>query len=176
MTTEQKWALGGLGAGLVVGGLLTYALMSSEQAGEDDRPPIIVRGGSINFEVEAATRTHPPTWEEDPPFWKLTQPNGRPVASATATVQGAPPNCNNLSGRVFFFTYQENDETNEFVLVASGPEPRVLPTAQMTASGGRLTYGVNGQGRITRMRVPPSRNPCVFPPNSNPEIKLTFSY
>lgn len=159
--------------------VVTAACSAEKMVEEEDRPPIIVRGGSIIFETKV-TREHPNPldWTEDPPFWMPVQPNGKPVTGATAVVTGGQGNCNNLSGRLFVVTFSDGSDEETFNIVTAGREPKVLGTGELRPGSASkwIEYGTSGQGHISRLRVPPSRQPCNFTPNSNARIELTFTY
>jgi hypothetical protein len=165
-TKKFGYAVGGL----IVGGLLAYAaLQTMDRAEDEDRPPIIVRGGSIIFQSgdpessDSDERPGKPWLQDGAGDWQPDQPSGKkskwfsiairgavqcPALSMTKEVTVTYTAADNTESR-FTFTFKERPTSTR------SPAPAIRGTGLTVDNSGAnqtLTYGTAGQGRISRVQ------------------------
>lgn len=156
------------GALYVAGSLL---LQSDD---DEDRPPIIVKNGSMTVEVDDA---HP--WRKDliGRQWKPEHSNGRKVDRFDVSFTDAPE-CTAMSGSEVSITYTEaNGEVRVFTFTRKKKhgigkrEPKFESPVDMVEGNpqSRLTYPVNG--RITSVVVS-NGQACSMPAQGNPTVTV----
>ena len=158
-------------AGLIVGGLLVYGALSSTRADDEERPPIIVRGGSLIFESGDATSTDPAEktgkpWTQVGSDWQPDHGNGNKTKWFSVELRGGNPSlCPGLSmTKQLTIVYQASSGGAETSFVLStkprpagskAPAPAISGsglTASNTGQNPTLTYGTPGQGSIARIQ------------------------
>ena len=149
-----------------------YAVGSGTRIGDEDRPPIIVKNGSIQFETSRG-------WADDGGAWKPDHNEGKPVREFVAAISNAIDSsgnpCPRLSGVQFIITYALSEASStDFHVILAGREPKI-PKGLLNHSGNSLTYGTAGAGRIGAIRALPTQATCTFASN-NGEISIGFSY
>lgn len=153
--------------GMVIGaiaGWLAHALL--RRPGDEDRPPIIVRGGSISFDTDVG-------WTDDGADWKPYHPDGRPVRELVAFIRKTGgPDCagRELRGRALHFQH-----VHRFMVTISGGEPRVNPKGLLmrdkTTTRVRFENGPAALGEVKAL--PSSRTDWVA---EDEEVCICFDY
>lgn len=164
-----------------VGGI-TWVI--AQGAGEEDRPAMIVRNGSVIFTNNAATTGGQPlgwlyaagvTFTPD-------QSNGKPVLNADAAVykdrQGQQQEvitCELKAGSRFTIRYREGADTEEIHVITNGPRPLVFPNDLLSRSTDRkqLKRG-SGNGAILVWMNNDRTTTCAVP--TNHELRITFNH
>ena len=148
--------------------------------GGNDRPPIIVRDGSIIFDGGEPSRSKP--WSRDTFLgeWKPDHPDGPPVKEFRVTFAGMTPpaGCSSpLTGAAVLVDYSIADGNGSRVDATFNvhirkknlfgkPEPKIDPAgaslAQLPASSAppAIFYGQTVAGWISRVEV--GGTPCAF--------------
>jgi hypothetical protein len=144
---------------------------------EEDRPAMIVRNGSIIFEIQnndgsASTLK----WDfADGIAFKTSQQNGKRVISADATVTNGSGQCDLKGGKRFTLTYKEGNDSEDIHLIAAGQEPKIFPNDVLTrsTSGMQLTRGADGSGVIS-VRMDNQKGQCTL--GKTGQIKFKFNH
>lgn len=151
-----------------MGGLLVLGAVTLLDHHEDEeRPPIIVKNGSLIFESGDSKSEDPEEktgkpWHEVGNEWQPDHPEGKKVKWFSVGVQG-PGGCPALAmTKQVTVTYKNADGTEtDFVIKMSprGPGGTDSPaiaggtlTANNSIANPTLTYGTAGQGAISRVR------------------------
>jgi hypothetical protein len=184
---------------VAVGGAILVAAVGiglvMMQGGNDDRPPIIVRNGSLIF--DGGEPTHPEKWKEwsKDAFlgeWKPKHDDGNPVQRFQVTFEGltSTSSCSSttvLTGEDVRIEYSNptGTETTRIRLrirkkdVFGKPEPKIAPGSvtltSAPASGSTpptLTYADNAQGWISKVTV--SGTECSFNQPTSEAARTAF--
>lgn len=124
--------LGGLGVGVGLGAV-GYALLSTKFLAEDDRPPIIVRGGSLIFQNGVGNIDGKP-WEKrtSRKDWQMKHGAGKPTAGFLVIIPGGSGNCGPAYVESLSFDYELGKGSTTFELVTRGegitgkPAPTII--------------------------------------------------
>jgi hypothetical protein len=166
VTTETKARIGfGLG-GLLLGGLILYGILGLFSRAEDeDRPPIIVRGGSIIFQSgdpgsdDTDERDGRP-WAKYGGDWQPDHPRGKGMKWMSVRVLGSSCPVLSMTRRITL-TYRASDGTEtEFVIspkprpMSGTPAPAITGPLEIGDTGDNptLVFGTPDEGRISRIR------------------------
>jgi hypothetical protein len=180
---KRKKVLAGALAALLLGGLGVVAYSRNAEAsgapmlaGDEDRPPIIVKGGSLTFESGTAKRLGKPWKKVDPASkknWDQDHGNGKNVALFQLYFLGGTEGtraCTPQSGTEFTVNYDhDNDGKNSRPYVVSinqtGPDKGPMISSDFldqdqsdatklvaTPSTGRLLNVTIGTSTCTRPR------------------------
>lgn len=120
-----------------------YFFVSAFSAG--DRPPIIVKGGSVLIENQPLKgKSTGPGWSDDGSDWKLDQQDGVDVSAyLVGVVAGVSGSCEDLRGETVVI--QHNGSGPQLTFRIADDQPKVGPKGQLTpeTSGGlkRLRFG-----------------------------------
>ena len=153
-----------LSAGLLIGAGL-YILIKKLFFSFGERPPIIVRGGSIVFETEDG-------WVDDGDHWRPRRPNAPPPGRMVGTLEDAGE-CLTIRGRRFDITYVEGTLPKRFTVKLAGVDPRITPKHDLRRNGQReLHHGTSGRGRITQIEA--RQDTSAEPGSSTPHQTCTF--
>jgi hypothetical protein len=167
VTENARTAIVSFLLGVSIGAVAYYAYDKVSRDDDEERPPIIVKNGSIQFDTEVG-------WAPDGGNWKPDQPYGRHVKELIATISGADGSCPELRGVHLIVTYALSDiSSRDFHIVLGGDEPMVQPAALLTHAANLLTYGTPKEGRISRIEALPSKQACTF---STDEGVITVNY
>lgn len=151
--TRIVYAVGGL----ILGGLLAFGAMRYFASAEDEeRPPIIVKGGSLIFQSERA-------WQQVGGDWQPDQKNGRRTNGFSVSIQGPDTTCPLLSTtKELTLTFRDANGTEREFRISRKPRPGSGTDAPAvtgpdlivdnSASSPTLTYGTHDQGAIIRVR------------------------
>jgi hypothetical protein len=153
VTDRTRVAITWFAFGAVAAGILTFAaykLMSDE-----DRPPIVVKGGSIIFEMHPLPgQPTSPNWVDDGngQNWKPDHPAGTKVAKFIVSVINPDGQCSRLEGNAVQLSHSAgNDKLHVNV---GGQEPNVGPKAKLTADNGAALRTLRfADGDLTAVRV-----------------------
>lgn len=110
-----------------------------------DRPPIIVKGGSVLIENQPFKgKSTGPGWADDGSDWKSDQQNAVDVSKyLVGVVGGISGSCEDLEGQTVEIEHDGSGSTLKFRV--TGNQPKVGPKGQLTpeTSGGlkRLRFG-----------------------------------
>jgi hypothetical protein len=159
-STKFAYALGGV----VIGGLLVLAYEALKPQDDDERPPIIVRNGSLKFLTDVG-------WKPDGGNWEPDQPRAKRVKEMIATIKNSDGSCGPLRGVQFTVTF----EGEEFRIILGHGAPLVSPRSLLTRDGQFLTHGRDGSGSISKIKAVPSMQECTFSTRTD-EISIDFSY
>jgi hypothetical protein len=165
-TKVTYFAAGAIAAGLIAGALWTL----TTEADDEERPPIIVRGGSLIFEGGDANSSDPAEqkgkpWTQVGSDWQPDHPHGIPVTKFTLALRGGNAQlCPALERtRDVAVTYKAPDGTESTFNITTKPRPgsggKPAPTIvgsglspSGTSANPQLTFGISGQGEITHVR------------------------
>lgn len=150
-------------------GGLALAACTTAYYNDEDRPPIVVKNGSIIFENDrdwvGATRT-----------WRLNQPRGKQVT--TYDVSFKYVTCASTSGNVVTITRTTaGGQTQTYQLIRTGgsrPEPLLNAPVDMDANNVPIRKTLTSRdsgGAITEVKVAGGAT-CTVPPGSMPEIEI----
>jgi hypothetical protein len=165
---------------------------------DDDRPPIIVRGGSIYFQGGVPESTNPVEccndWQRDHigEQWKPKPDDKSGVRALAVTVTGVAPGActvNNAESDEVLIDYYANNETTRFRVYLKAKfgfphfgriEPKIdFPKAPKYTPGiptdprnkaGRLEFGKDGEGWISGLSVAGQR--CDFVEAHKPTLVI----
>lgn len=118
-----------------------------------ERPPIIVKNGSIEFESAPIGRQ--PGWVEDgSDHWIPDQPdaddiNGLKVSLFRGTATGSWP----VEAREIKLVYREKGGDAEFTVKENGKKPRVKKKHGLNRVGKKLKFGSDHSGRIVSLHA-----------------------
>ena len=105
MTSRTKTAIGI--AALTALAALGFWILNLLMVGDEDRPPIIVRGGSLEF--ENGTDDRPGfDWEHSPLGFRMKHDQGRAIGKFQLYFTGGAGNCNRRAVTDFTVIYAEN--------------------------------------------------------------------
>jgi hypothetical protein len=153
-----------------IGGLILWKKLNPFRRDEDERPPIRVRGGSIQFQNDYG-------WHEHGGEWKTRQSGAKPVRYFTVTVNGEP--CGISKGPQLNITYETTTGKEEvFKVVHRGGDPRILPGGLLKQDDfhfDAIVHDPGGKGRVTKISAPPNpQNECEL--SGNPYIVIGYEY
>ena len=138
-------------AGFAVAGLVGLCFRFLMHKSDDDRPPILVRDGSVHIEqTPAKGEADVPEWRDDGDRWRSYHPSGQEITGFLVSVTDpASGNCEKLTGntvRIF------RDSSPPIHFVAANGEPKVGPKGILAKdpSIGRL---LKASGRATQVQV-----------------------
>lgn len=155
--------------GIVLGGLLVYGALRAGRGDEDeDRPPIIVKGGSLIFESGDADSSDPgektgKAWVQHNNDWQPNQKKGKKVKWLVVGLPtGDQATCPALSmTKDIVVTYTTTaGAASSFTITrkarpgGGGPATAISGTGLMqggTAGNPRLIYDQNGGGTISKV-------------------------
>ena len=163
--SENATRAGIAAAGLIGGALLGYAVGS--RAADDDRPPIIVKGGSLIFQSgdpnssEQEEKQGKP-WKQVGNDWQPDHDDGKKTTWFSVAISGGSGSCPTLSmTREVRFVYadaQGNETTFALRTKPRGPNKPNAPaiegsglTTGGTSANPQLIYGTAGQGTFKRV-------------------------
>jgi hypothetical protein len=163
VNNKTKSGLLGFSVGLFAG-IVVYKLL--RKFGFAERPPIIIKNGSIDFITASGWDVDGDDYEQ-----KATPRATKMIAWLTNS-----KNCSSLETRNMFkieFADSSNTEgsVNFHVKLKQGGV-RVGPKGQLRKSGNTLSHGTAGAGHITRISAPGGAD-CEFADHTG-EIKITF--
>ena len=164
MKESTRWGVAGMLLGGVGGWLLHRVLGWFTHV---NRPPIIVRGGSIEFETTVG-------WDDDGD-WRPNHPQGKDVEYFLVTVTGPTP-CTLMKSKHLTITYRVGARDETFRLTLKHGEPRIGPKGLLRKNGRRLHHGDSGAGHISDIRVVGHPNEVCSFTKSPDEIKIDFEY
>jgi hypothetical protein len=162
-TKVAYFTAGALAAGLIVGAVS----LLTPTAEDEERPPIIVRGGSLIFQDGDPNGSGEPggvDWIQVGNDYQPNQPNGIRVSKFTVQLRGGTPGqCPAVERtREFTVTYKEGENAPVTFRVftkgrpggSGGPAPTVGGTDLQIDQANRklLSYGQHGKGDITRIQ------------------------
>ena len=153
-------------AGALIAGLVAAAVFSRILSGDDEeRPPIIVRGGSLIFQSGDAG-TQGKSWMPVGSDWQPDHLRGVPVSMFTVRIQGggsiaACPSMERT--REIAVTYAEGGQSSVFRFqIKPRPHGSGKPAPAIVGSGLRseaatpgnpqIVFGEHGKGEITRVQ------------------------
>jgi hypothetical protein len=165
------------GAALIAGAVILVGL-----ADDEERPPIVVKHGSIVMEVADLAGKPRRPWAKDliGRQWKPKQPKGKDVVTFDVVVTGADGTCNPMSGDEITVDYVETaGQTRTFRFYRQRfagfgkHEPKVDSPVDLTVDNStvpRLMYSADGKIR----KVTVGGQSCNFPDStSDRSITLT---
>jgi hypothetical protein len=174
--TKLLYALGGT----AVGALGAYLLLHKGDEDQEDRPPILVRDGSLVFE-SGDPQSHDPTektgkaWIDDGEDWQPEHPEGKGtkwfVVEITSTDSSRP---SLLMAKKIEIIYEDN---SRFVIEAKrrikggGRAPTISgPLLQKsgTQANPQLIYDAMGHGKISKIMFTPRTGPKLEYPSVTP--------
>jgi hypothetical protein len=162
---RKAWSL----IGMALGGALGWIahLIFGKRIGDDDRPPIIVRGGSITFE-------HDRGWAEHGGNWRPDHDTGKPVKELVAYIRpyGTKEEC---TGRELRGTRLDFEYASTFRILIAGREPMVAPRGLLTrdSSYKRVGYAKGPKALGTLRAWPSGRTDTVA---ETEEVCVCFQY
>ena len=89
MTEKTKWGLAGLAAGALITGAVIYTAVIRDN---EDRPPMVVKGGSLIFQSGVNSSNPGKTWHNDPNAqseWQMNHPAGKPTNAFSVMLTGS---------------------------------------------------------------------------------------
>ena len=112
MSPETKVRLGFAAGGLLAGGLLLYATLQYLQPPDDeDRPPIIVRGGSLEFESGTVNRPGR-NWKTGSVGFQMIHDRGKPVSRFQVYFEGGTGLCTPVTVADFTISFDHDGQGN----------------------------------------------------------------
>jgi hypothetical protein len=145
--------------------------------GNEDRPPIIVREGSIVFEHKVINGKQL-DWDDSQSDWTPKQPNGKRIDFIRATiVKGGSSGCpKTIESRAIEITFSTGSKSETFTVFEAGKKPKIRPKGLLTRDSSRkkLTHGPTGGGSITRIRARQGGLECEL--SGAVEIEIDFVY
>jgi len=153
-------------AGALIAGVIVSALLRIQGSGDDEeRPPIIVRGGSLIFQSGDAG-TLGKSWMPVGSDWQPDHLKGVPVSMFTVKIQGGGgiATCPSMERtREIAVTYTEGGQSSVFRLqIKPRPHGSGKPAPAIVGSGLRgepattgnpqIVFGEHGKGEITRVQ------------------------
>ena len=177
-TTGTKIAY--LTAGAVIGGVLVGGALSTlgTSADDEERPPIIVKGGSIIFESGDRNSNKPKEkkgkkWAPTGSDWQPDQTHGIPVSDLTIAIRGGNPGSCPVLDRVpgnppsapaeITVTYKVGQTESSFKITTTPQKnnlnkyvPTIVGTGMRqendTTDNPQLVFGNHGEGEISRVQ------------------------
>ena len=166
--------------GALIGGLLVGGVLSTIGSGGDDeeRPPIIVRGGSIVFESGDKNTTKPKEkkgkkWTPAGNDWQPDQAHGIPVSDLTIAIrggnQGSCPALDRVPGNPpaapaeITVTYRVGQTESSFKITTTPQKNNLnkyvttivgtgMRQENDTTDNPQLVFGNHGEGEISRVQ------------------------
>ena len=148
MRERVAWTFIGTVLG-AIGGWLAHAFLR-RPLGDEERPPIIVRGGSIEFETEKG-------WTEAGHEWKPDHFEGKPVEEFIVYIKRS--GVTGCSGRTLRGTIVRFQHVQPFMVIITGEEPRVTPRGLLERDRTLKRVKFNaGSGPLGEIRVNPGNH------------------
>jgi hypothetical protein len=159
--------------GIAIGAILGAAVMYLRRL-RADRPPIIVKNGSITFENHGKVIG----WAGDGQSWTPDQSNGDDVTGLYAEVlAGGGKNCvSPLFGTSLNIEFDDGAGTpRTFTVFIAGKKPKIRPGGLLSkdGTGKQLRHGQSGLGRIARISAP-NGDACSFS-QADAVIRISFT-
>ena len=151
MTETQKTAATWAAVGLVVGGLALFAY-NRLMAEDDDRPPIIVRGGSLYFESVTTKRQPARVWTEvnnSKKEWRVVQSKGKKVTFYQVYFEGGSGACAPIESAQVVVNSREKQFT---VTIAEG-RPTVTSDQEMEVSNNDTRLIADPDGMLSSVVI-----------------------
>ena len=154
--TKAKYVLAGALLALLTGGILIMAAYALDWWGLDDRPPIIVKNGSVVIENQPFKgKSTGPGWTDDGQDWNSDQQNANDVDKyVVGVVGGVSGTCEDLEGKNIVIDHSGSGAPLTFKV--AGKQPKIGPRGQLmpdTSYGlKRLKFG-NADVRPTKVSV-----------------------
>lgn len=144
----------------------------------EDRPPIIVREGSITFEHKIV-KGKQLDWDGQQNHWTPKQPNGKKVDFLVARVlEGGSSECPSvIESESLEITYSTGLKTEKFWVFLAGGKPMLRPKGLLSRDSQnpkKLTHGVPGSGNITNIRPQQGGLECNL--SSEAVIEIGYAY
>ena len=145
-------------------------------AGNEDRPPIIVRGGSLVIQSGDPKSSNPnhkkgKPWLKDGAHWKQEHDNGKDVKTYSVSFQGGGGSCSPAFATEVRVTYQPKSGDKVVILIGradkSGPEkekePRIVSAKELVVdnSTDQPTLTLQLEGEIVSISA--GGNVCTNP-------------
>lgn len=165
MRKRIAWSFIGLALG-AIGGWFAHTLRR-KRIGDEDRPPIIVRGGSIEFETECG-------WDDAGGDWRPYHNEGRPVRQFIAHIR--PVGQTECAGRELRGTILHFEHVHRFHVIITGREPMIGPRGYLRrpTSYHRTVKYSGGAGPLGEIRALPSNTTDWV--GEGEEVCISFEY
>jgi len=134
-------------------------------ADDEERPPIIVRGGSVTFESSEDLTTKPKKWKQVKKDWQPDQKHGIPVASFAVAIDPVTVSCpsSDITHELLVIYTDENNKPSTFLISTrprdgkkGPPAPAIVTDQELTldnaANHPTLTYGTAQTGSISEVK------------------------
>ena len=145
--------------------LATLGPLQKVLSGEDEeRPPIIVRGGSVIFESGEGAKKGK-KWKKVNDDWQPDHGNGIPVNKFRVAIQGSDAECPPLQlTRELSITYTDEQGVSSIFFITTkarngngSPAPTIVTDQKLDDLGNsgdypKLTYGTDKNGSITHVK------------------------
>ena len=144
--------------------LATLGPLQKVLSGEDEeRPPIIVRGGSVIFESGEGAKKGK-KWKKVNDDWQPDHGNGIPVNKFTVAIQGSDTECPPLQvTHDLSITYTDEQGVSSTFFITTkarngngSPAPAIVTDQELTLDNSgdypKLTYGTAQKGSITHVK------------------------
>ena len=89
MTEKTKWGLAGLAAGALITGAVIYTAVIRDN---EDRPPMVVKGGSLIFQSGVNSANPGKQWQKNPNAqneWQMNHSAGKPTNAFSVMMTGS---------------------------------------------------------------------------------------
>lgn len=172
--TKAKYLFTGMFIGVLFRRIVRFLI---DKRANEDRPPIIVREGSIVFEHKAVQGKQL-EWDDSEPHWTPKQPNGRKIDFLRATItKGGSSACPTMiESKAIEITFATSSKSETFDVFVAGKKPKIGPKGLLARDSSRkkLTHGPTGSGSITRIRPKQGGLECEL--SGVVEIEIDFAY
>jgi len=172
--------------GLLLGAFVTLTvaaffpnILDKIFGGEDeDRPPIIVKNGSLIFQSGKPPDDGKPWYEAAPSVWMQVHEKGKPITSYQVVFTGGSGDCSTKFAPMFTVWFDPDGEEGnaEEISYTVSRRPRTAhgtdaPSIQGSqtlkvdnaAQDPQLVYGEPGKGRISKVEGPGASWSCAKP-------------
>jgi hypothetical protein len=150
VTEQTKWGLGGLTVGLVTGALIMTAVVREEE----DRPPMVVRGGSLIFQNGIPNSVPSKKCKKNGNDWEMDHPNGKPTNYFIVAVVGSGT-CGLAVVNSIALEYRLNGGgTKVYSIELKGPGnkiPMIVGENLAPVQGDETTLNVTDAGTLIRV-------------------------
>jgi hypothetical protein len=164
----------GLIAGMLGGAALLWLFLKKKRRDDEDRPAMVVKNGSIEFDHE-----WPLNWEEKEGGWVPNQPGAKRIRFFKVDIKGSDNGVSYIQGVVLVISLAYGLAGEEFRVIRADDEPKVTPSGRLEPDGPTLRGG-HEEGYISSIKALPSGATATFPPpngtKDETEIMIRYEY
>ena len=168
LEANMRFAAGGFVAGAIVGAVVAYFLI--RKAPRADRPPIIVKGGSLIIENDP-TNGHV-GWREEGSDWVPDQEDGNDVHYLRVELLAGSSKCDFPIDRAekLEITYRRDGREKKFKIKAHDKKPKVGKESGLEPRGHQLIYDESKGGEIVHLKADGEACPL----SGGARLRITF--